>query len=384
MGADADKEARAAVAPELTADRALQRDVRLLGVLLGDVIIDERGRGLLQLVEEIRAQTREMRRCGNTAHPRRLMARLERLDLRQQEGVARAFCLYFLLANTAEQIHRLRRRAAYRRARRPQPGGLDAWTHRAKAAGLSASSVKDALDDAVVDIVFTAHPTEVRRRTVLALQRRLASDLRLLRVSGTSATERSVTTARLKETVRGLWQTRMVRMHAPTVLDEVEQGIEYLVPSVAPAIPSLAEAWQAALRQLGIRDRPRLPLRTGSWIGGDRDGHPGVTADLTRYALERMDRAGREMFARRVGDLLPQLAWRRDELGPAIMETLGLRAESDSDEPLRAFAEATQHRLGLRRHAGDYPSDEAFLEDLNRRAARTAPWADESYPTSSV
>ena len=109
-----------------------------------------------------------------------------------------------------------------------------------------------------------------------------------------------------------------------------------------------------------------------------------MTADLTRYALERMDRAGREMFARRVGDLLPQLAWRRDELGPAIMETLGLRAESDSDEPLRAFAEATQHRLGLRRHAGDYPSDEAFLEDLNRRAARTAPWADESYPTSSV
>lgn len=346
----------------------LRRSVRLLGRLLGEILVEEVGRDLLVLVETVRRETRALRAHDDPARRAALLARLRGLDLDRREQVARAFTCYFMLVNTAEQVHRVRRRRWYRRHRLPQPGSPEAWAQAVRASGLDGDAVREALENAFVEVVLTAHPTEARRRTVLNAQRHLADDLMAwLDAAHVDPARQPVLRLHLKETIRGLWHTRFVRVRPISVLDEVEQGIEYLVACIAPALPDVRETWRATLTQLGVKAHDLVPIRIGSWIGGDRDGHPGVTAEVTTETLRRMEAAARKLYAAWLQDLLPRLAWRADELGPERLALLEDRFQHQ-EEPLRSFAAAILQRLEHPATAGGYTSTEELLGDLARLA----------------
>ncbi|MCL6595972.1 MAG: phosphoenolpyruvate carboxylase [Firmicutes bacterium] len=351
---------------------ALRRDVRWVGAVLGEVLTEEEGPELFALVEEVRRAARALRRHPDPEGGRRLLERLRSLDDRRREGVVRAFALYFVLVNTAEQLHRLRRRRLRRRAR-PQPHSPHALARRLAEAGADPAAVRRAWE-VDVEVVLTAHPTEAKRRTVLSAQRRLAADLSAATAAARPAWERRRARLRLKETVRALWHTREVRTAAPTVLDEVEQAVAYLEGTLAAAVPRLAEAWADAMAFLAPEAGARLGavgphLRLASWAGGDRDGHPAVTSEITEQALERMARAARRLYRRRLLAVLPALAWRDEDLPPQVRAALAAQIRGPVRHPgesVRQRAWEIARRLRFAPEAGGYGRREDLLADLER------------------
>ncbi len=290
---------------------SLRRDVSYLGRILGDTLVEQEGAALLDVEEAIRglakARRSTPRRHGATAA---LRATLAALDLRTAENVARAFAHYFQLVNLAEQHHRVRRRRQHAREGKTQPGSL-ADTLRGLAASAPRAELEALLGWAEVDLVFTAHPTEAQRRTVLEKHRRIADELSL-RDGGEALTPREVEglDAAIREEVTTLWQTDEIRNERPRVGDEVKNTLFYLEEVLHPLVPRFYEALEEALaREYGAGLRVPSFLRFGSWVGADMDGNPNVTPDVAvDTALGQATRAlalhARELT--RLGEALSQ------------------------------------------------------------------------------
>ncbi len=248
-------------------DAALRSDIRLLGELLGETITRHKGQELLDLVERVRAASRV------DAH--QVAAQLSDVDLATAIDLARAFSTYFNLANIAEQVHRGRALAQDRKA----SGGVLARTAaHIKAAGIPADEVSEVVSRLNVRPVFTAHPTEAARRSVLSKLRRIADFL----YSPGHPRLRD----RLGELVDLLYQTDELRIQRPEVLDEARNALYYLDEIARGPLGHVLEDLDSALEQLGVQlPVGATPLTMGSWIGGDRDGNPFVTADVTRSVL---------------------------------------------------------------------------------------------------
>ncbi len=357
----------------LAAPRALRGDVRLVGRLLGEVLTEEEGPSLFALVEEVRRECVVLRQAADGRDRQSaLLARLTAADPATRMGVARAFTLFFTLVNTAEQVHRLRRRRRHR-LHGMQSGSPAALAARLAAGGADRARLAAAWRDVVVEVVITAHPTEAKRRTVLWAQGRLAADLAAATAPGRTAAERRRAQDRLKETIRSLWHTREGRLRPPTVLDEVRQGVAYLEGSLATALPAVRREWQEALDSLGIAGPCGPALHIASWIGGDRDGHPGVTAEVTTQAVASMSQAARDLYRRRLRAILPALAWRADHLPESARHALATTSASGArypEEPVRQRAHEMAERLALAPADGGYASTAEFLADLDtlRRA----------------
>src|SRR5713101_5153527 len=283
-------------------DLPLRRDVRLLGILLGRVLVEQVGESLLGVVEELRRifiQHREQPR-SQTAPPdfedpllNQAREVISGLTVDQAHRVTKAFAIYFELTNLAETNHRKRRRrAAKLHAEQPAlEGSFRGTFRRMRAAGIDAGQALEVLRKIKVVPVFTAHPTEVARRTVLLKRRRIAKQLeRLDRLPLTEADASRFESLIFAE-VTALWQTDEVRLEKPLVTDEIRMGLDHYPFSLFAALPriydelidSLREVYEVSLKD---RDIPQL-LSFGSWIGGDRDGNPFVTPDSTREALQR-------------------------------------------------------------------------------------------------
>jgi phosphoenolpyruvate carboxylase len=257
-------------------DAPLRRNVRLLGDILGRVLVEQEGEGLLADEERIRRLSREARAGG----PREeLSAAVRGLDLERQAEVLRAFAMYFQLANIAEQHHRLRRRRQYERERRVSRESLAEAFDRLEQAGVSADELGAA--GVSLELVLTAHPTEATRRTVLAAHLRVAAALSELDEVDLSDQRRAEVEAGLAEEVTALWQTDEVRERRPRVVDEIRHGLWFFEQSLLDAAPRLLAEYRAK-----VAGAP-LPFRFGTWIGGDRDGNPAVGAETIEQALER-------------------------------------------------------------------------------------------------
>jgi phosphoenolpyruvate carboxylase len=271
-------------APSTDDDAALRADIRRLGALLGRCLsrLEPDGGALLGLVEQVRLGVRE--------DPASTAAALAAADLGTAIRLARAFSAYFQLANVAEQVHRARGVAA---ARADDGGPLARAAGRVHAAGLPAADVEATVRRMSVRPVFTAHPTEAARRSVLLKLRRIAD---LLDDHGTTATAAD---RRLEDAIDLLWTTDELRLGKPEVLDEARNALFYLDDLAQGPMPAVLDAFEDALASLGVRlDPASRPLSFGSWIGGDRDGNPFVTADVT-MAVVRLQRD------HAVRDLLP-------------------------------------------------------------------------------
>ena len=271
-------------------DDLLRRDVRLLGDMLGSVIVELAGRESFALVEEIRGLARD-RRAGRHDAERALAAKIESLDTAQAECVARAFSIYFDLVNIAEDRQRVRVLRERERERSPQPIGesLAAGIAELKSLGLSAADVQQALDRLSIELVFTAHPSEAKRRSIRAKLRRMRHSLQELDRGDLLPRERSVHESDLHSELDVLWQTEFLRPTRPTVLDEVERGLS-IMPRLWEAVPQVHASLRHGLAVCYPGESFHIPpfLNFGSWMGGDRDGNPFVTADVTERTLLRL------------------------------------------------------------------------------------------------
>ena len=277
-------------------DDLLRRDVRLLGDMLGSVIVELEGRESFALVEEVRSLARD-RRAGRHDAERSLAARIESLETAQAECVARAFSVYFDLVNIAEDRQRVRVLRERERERSPQPIGesLAAGIAELKSLGLSAADVQQALDRLSIELVFTAHPSEAKRRSIRAKLRRMRHSLQELDRGDLLPRERSAHESDLHSELDVLWQTEFLRPTRPTVFDEVERGLS-IMPRLWEAIPQVHASLRQGLAACYPGGSFQIPpfLTFGSWMGGDRDGNPFVTADVTERTLLRLRAAAIE------------------------------------------------------------------------------------------
>ena len=319
---------QAARLAELTSDQSpekempLRRDVRSLGRLLGQVLVEQGGRSLYEPVERLRrwaVRRREDYRSQvpgaekpNEAQDR--LARItrdwiSRLSVQQAYQVTKAFSIYFELTNLAETNHRKRRRRAaeLQPDRPPQPGSFRGTLLRMKKAGVSGKQVLDWLADIEVVPVFTAHPTEIARRTVLLKRRKIAEALEQLDRLPLPDAEAHRHQALIKAKITALWQTDEVRRKRPTVSDEIRMGLDYFRHPLFDSLPDLYATLQREYREVfPSEDADEFPtiVRFGSWIGGDRDGNPYVDEECPKLALKLARDAIFEYYLDRLADLI--------------------------------------------------------------------------------
>lgn len=257
----------------------LRSDVSTLGRALGTVLREQEGEAFFELVEQVRALVRDARDAGRDAPLRDVLASASPQDA---ENLVRAFSWYFQLVNLAEEYERVR---ALRGREGPRPQSLEDALVKLQARGWSAEKVEALSRSVELNLTFTAHPTEMRRRTTRTHLEEIARDLPNLNEEAL---------ARITAHIEAMWGTLELRRLKPTVQDEVKAGLSY-VRSIAQALPRLSRDWRLAFERVygrspQVRDAVsgkgvELPLKFSSWMGGDRDGNPFVTPEATRDTL---------------------------------------------------------------------------------------------------
>src|SRR5262249_30629884 len=243
------------------------------------------------------------------------------MTLRQAYEMTKAFAIYFELTNLAETNHRKRRRRAAEisSASRPQPESFTAALSRLSQRGIDADGALRMLNRVKVVPVFTAHPTEVARRTVLFKRRRIADALEKLDRLPLPDVEADRLEDAISVEITGLWQSDEVRRRRPTVRDEIKMGLDYYPVCLIPTLPEVYDEMSAAFRRVYGREvlSAELPnvMEFGSWIGGDRDGNPNVTPESTRAALEMARRAILEYYIGAIQELVRRLSMSSRQVG---------------------------------------------------------------------
>jgi phosphoenolpyruvate carboxylase len=256
-------------------DTALRADIRRLGALLGQTLVRQEGQALLDLVELVRAQVR--------ADPKAAETTLTAMDVSTGTKLARAFSTYFHLANITEQAHRGRE---LRRRRARDGGWLDQAARQITERGVPADDIAAAARRLAVRPVFTAHPTEASRRSILSKLRSIADELDAEAANSALYGSAPGADRRLAELIDLLWQTDELRVDRPDPADEARNAVYYLRDLYADAAPQVLSDLAETLKGLGVQTPPNgRPLTFGTWIGGDRDGNPYVTAKVTRDVL---------------------------------------------------------------------------------------------------
>ena len=337
--------------------------------ILGDTLARVEGKHLLELVESVRDHVKRDR-----------LEELPELDLATTTRLARAFTAYFHLANVTEQVHRV----VGVRGEGAEPAAPGGWVaqalHRIADAGVDADALTAELRHVTVRPVFTAHPTEVARRSTLDKLRRVAA---LLDEPESPRSDR-----RLAEAIELLWQTDEIRVEPPEPVDEARNGVYYLEGLAAGAVPDVLEALRDELASLGVTlPADARPLRFGTWMGGDRDGNPNVTPAITQEVLtlqavhglrllqEKVDEVRRTLsVSERVSDVSPEVRARTEALLPGLPEVEPRYRRLNAEEPYRLFLTCMHVRLQLterRVRAGerhrpgrDYRDDTELLDDL--------------------
>ncbi len=279
-------------------DTPLRDDIRLLGRLLGDTVREQNGDATFEIVEMIRQISLRYHRDDDEPAKRELEEILNRLGPVQAVDVIRAFSLFSHLANIAEDLHHIRRVRSHDRAGdRPRRGAMANELTRAAEAGIGAEKLRDFFEDAQVVPVLTAHPTEVRRKSSMQHELAIAALLARRGQSELTPVERTEIDRQIRRTVLALWQTGMLRTSRLTVLDEVANGLSYYDYTFLDQLPKIYRSIEDRLGDMqgGGPADPIAPfLQIGSWIGGDRDGNPFVTADVLRKTVRRH---GAKIFA---------------------------------------------------------------------------------------
>ncbi len=348
----------------------LREDVRWLGELLGHTLREQVGENLYETVERIRLAAVETR-SNDEMSVARLRALLDPLEDDALLEVARAFSQFLNLANIAEQHHRERLHRQHQR----YPGdpdsdqGLRNVLERLSARQVSAQTVRDTLTDLSVELVLTAHPTEVTRRTLIRKYDQMADLLTESDRPDLTGEERQRLEQRLRELIISAWSTDEIRRERPTPVDEAKWGFATIEQSLWRAVPDFMRQLDEELQRAGLPSPPAdwVPVRLASWMGGDRDGNPNVTALVTREVLLLARWMAADLYLRDVENLLADLSMHRasDEL---------LARTGPSHEPYRVVLRDVRDRLKVTRRRMEtlveerpVPDGEGFLNGAQLR-----------------
>ncbi len=376
-----------AAAPRAEPIDLLRDDVHLLGELVGDVLREQGGPDLFAAVEYVRTAAIALRSRaaakGDTAQERSLLQWAQRQSTDRLLQLVRAFSVYFHLINLAEEHHRVRtlREREQSSAGAPLHESIAAALASLRSAGVRADAVQDSLQRLEVHPVFTAHPSEARRRTLLHHLARAADLIAQLNDPRATPRMRAAVLERLRARITLIWQTAETRLERPTVLDEVQSVLSVLSGTLYDLAPRIQRTLEAATQAAypGLADAAAVPfLRLGSWVGGDRDGNPAVTAEVTRAAArlaraailqryrEEVQALGLDLSisARLVGaspELMASIDRDRTELGTQ-------RVKQWADEPYRRKLGLIAERLRRTEQdePGGYAQPEALLADLRQ------------------
>lgn len=263
----------------------LRRDVRFLGNILGEVLVQQGGKELLDIVEDIREKSKSLRAEFDLELFNDFKNTIKNLEPGVRHQVIRAFAIYFQLVNIAEQNHRVRRKRDYERSagEQIQPGSIESIIVHLKEQNVPYDEVQEILNEISLELVMTAHPTEAMRRAVLDIHHRIAQDMMQLDNPTLTLKERDLLREKLFNEVMILWQTDELRDRKPTVIDEVRNGLYYFDETLFDVLPEVYNELERCLRKYYPNHDWHVPsfLRFGSWIGGDRDGNPNVTSNFT-------------------------------------------------------------------------------------------------------
>ncbi len=278
---------RADEAQAIEEDTRLRNDIRLLGRILGDTVRDQEGADVFDLVERIRQTSIRFHRDEDRAARRELETILDSMSISDTVRIVRAFSYFSHLANIAEDQNTIRQMRAKNGAKgAPRAGVLAETLAHAQGMGLSAADLRNFFKEALVSPVLTAHPTEVRRKSTMDREMEIASLLDRRERVKLTAEEAEASDEQLRRAVQTLWQTNLLRRTKLTVLDEVANGLSFYDYTFLHEVPRLICALEDRLND-GDEAAAEIAsfLRMGSWIGGDRDGNPFVTADVMRGTL---------------------------------------------------------------------------------------------------
>lgn len=321
----------------------LRGDVRTLGAMLGNVLKSQEGAALFDLVERVRVLSKASR-GGDTAATEAFHALIASLSVEQAEVVARAFAQFLGQANFAEFHHRTRRRRI--RASQPeagaQPGSCDEAFARFLAAGVAPETLNERACELAIELVLTAHPTQAVRRTVLQKYRRLASLLSDRDRPDVTPHELEHLDEALRSEVLAIWETDALRHRKPTPLDEARAGITFFEAVMWDALPNYYRVVDEALVKhtgAGLRVGS-APIRFASWMGGDRDGNPYVTADVTREVCLMGRWQAATLYHREIDALRAELSMNR------ASDELRARVPMDAKEPYRELLRDVRDRMG--------------------------------------
>ena len=372
-------------------ERPLVEDIRLLGRLLGDVIREQEGIEIYELIENIRKLSVSFRIDANNEADKQLKKLLKALSGDHAVSVIRGFTFFSHLANLAEDRHHIRRRSIHERAGDAQEGSIDVALQRMRAAGITNTVISETLARSFVSPVLTAHPTEVQRQSILSAERSLAQLLNQrdeikARCSNLAATvdalmprELAVNEEQMRARVTQLWQTRLLRLSKLTVSDEIENALSYYDSTFLPEIPKIYASLEESLGAQPVASF----LRMGQWIGGDRDGNPNVNAQTLNEALKRQAEMALRYYLTEVHYLGGELSLSAMLVDfPPAMKALAESSPDTNihrvDEPYRRALAGMYARLAATlklltggdaaRHAVEpqnpYPDAQTFLNDL--------------------
>jgi len=293
-------------------DEALRNDVRMLGGLIGDLLKDQGGEQLFDYVEAARLQSIR-RREGNELPGERLEDLIKDLDLSLAMEVIRAFSTYFQIVNTAEKVHRIRRRREYlQEVGQYQPGGLEETLVRLKASGLDLQDLQELLDSIRVEPVFTAHPTEPTRRTILRKEQHIVRRLIDMLNPTMTVQETAACLENIKLDITTGWQTDEHPSEQMTVADELEHVLFFITDVLYRAMPPFYEDIEnAAIRVYGEEAKKlKVPdiVHFASWVGGDMDGNPNVNAKTIRSTLARQRSLVLNLYYNECGSIAAKLS----------------------------------------------------------------------------
>jgi phosphoenolpyruvate carboxylase len=358
-------------------DAALRDDVRLLGRLLGDVVREQKGEAVFDVVERVRRAAVRFNRDDDHGARQEMADALDGLSQGDMNAVVRAFSYFLHLSNIAEDRHMVRRR---RRddisGAAPAEGDLRRTLDRLDAAGVDAARLKQCLDVALISPVLTAHPTEVQRKSILGLEHKVARLLDARDRAAMTPEEAADNDAELQAAVLTLWRTRMLRPQRLAVIDEVKNGVSYFGETFFEELPRLYCRFEDLLKDRRPESDWRLGpfLQVGSWIGGDRDGNPFVTAPILRETVRLQSAAALEHYLSEVHELgselpLSQLLTNTPPTLAALADRSPDHSPHRADEPYRRALTGIYARLAATTQALDH------VESARHAVGDAAPYA---------
>jgi len=328
---------------------ALREDVRLLGDLLGETLRDQEGPWLLELVEEIRLLAKNAR-SGHQDKADELVQKLAALNDSQWVPVARAFSHFLNLANIAEQYHRVRRRRAYSQDAKgnvkAKEATLDDVIPRLLKQGISPEKISSTLATMSVDLVLTAHPTEVTRRTLIRKYDEMSDCLHRLDTVLLTSNEREIVLDELRRKIVSAWHTDEIRIDKPTPVDEARWGFVSIEQYLWHAVPKHLREMDRVLTAHAIPALPldSIPVHFSSWMGGDRDGNPNVTSHVTEEVLLLARWMAADLLRNDLATLHSELSM-QDCSDDLLDEVTRLQEPGETREPYRVILKQLRQRI---------------------------------------